>query len=509
MPNNLIALDIKAPQVADPLEQYSRAAGIGNLIQQRQLHSAQIAHTQQQMQMGELKLQEEQRNIADDAAVRDSLSATGGDFVKAKALLATKGGVGQASWQKLDDHINKQADEVSRQDKAKRETNTAKAAAAYDALTAVDQLAGDPAKQEQLYNARQQGLVDAGMLSKDKVRPYAGPDDVKQQILVAATANQIHERANQINTEKAAVHKQAMYADQEKQAAATAISAQQKASGTELVQPAERERLDREAATQADLERHRVAQEKISQINAAVNQGHLAQSQMVNGMKYGPGTQEYWVKQLQDNPDSIKEMPAEFRSVVGQKFRQATGLPLPTALSGATQTQETAARNALDGIDFIKKALDNPEIRKNIGPIMGRLGNLEQRIGTAPTMSPEAEALAQELRTRMRYFVFQEGKAVLGGRLPQNLMKSLEESSANVKMDPAMLSGALNGAEGNAQSVMDNADKQRFGGAMRPRSMRTPTSTPSATGTIRARDTNGKLHEAPAGTPLPAGWKPE
>lgn len=28
-------------------------------------------------------------------------------------------------------------------------------------------------------------------------------------------------------------------------------------------------------------------------------------------------------------------------------------------------------------------------------------------------------------------------------------------------------------------------------------------------GTIRARDPNGKLHEAPAGTPLPAGWKAE
>lgn len=32
---------------------------------------------------------------------------------------------------------------------------------------------------------------------------------------------------------------------------------------------------------------------------------------------------------------------------------------------------------------------------------------------------------------------------------------------------------------------------------------------PSATGTIRARDPQGKLHEAPAGTALPAGWRIE
>jgi hypothetical protein len=226
------------------------------------------------------------------------------------------------------------------------------------------------------------------------------------------------------------------------------------------------------AANAAETKRHNLSAEATSKLAAAVSQGRLAQEQMVNGMKYGPGTQEYWVKQLQDNPDSIKEMPAEFRSVVGQKFREATGLPLPTPLSGATQTQETAARNALDGVSFIREALKNPEIQKQIGPIMGRLGDAEQRVGTAVGLSPKAEQIAQELRTRMRYFIFQEGKAVLGGRLPQQLMQQMESSSANVKMDPNMLLGALKGAEDNANSVMDNADKQRFGGKMRSREMR-------------------------------------
>ncbi len=77
----------------------------------------------------------------------------------------------------------------------------------------------------------------------------------------------------------------------------------------------------------------------------------------------------------------------------------------------------------------------------------------------------------------MRYFVFQEGKAVLGGRLPQQLMKQLESSSARVSMDPNMLVGAVKGAEDNANSVMDNADRERFGGKMRSRESRGQGST--------------------------------
>lgn len=227
-----------------------------------------------------------------------------------------------------------------------------------------------------------------------------------------------------------------------------------------------------QASNAAETKRAHLSTESNARLNSAIAGGRLAQEQMVNGMKYGPGTQEYWVQQIAQNPDSVKEMPPELRSAVGQKFAAATGLPLPTPISGNAQGAENAARNALDGAAFIQKALQNPAIARNIGPIMGRLGNAQQNLGQSLGLSPQDAQLAQELRTRMQYFVFQEGKAVLGGRLPQNLMQQLETSSANVKMDPNMLTGALNGAASNALSIMDNADKQRFGGKMRPRGMR-------------------------------------
>lgn len=230
--------------------------------------------------------------------------------------------------------------------------------------------------------------------------------------------------------------------------------------------------LAHEQNVSTEQHRHNLSEESTARLTAAVSQGRLAQEQFINGMKYGPGTSDYWVQQLQQNPDSVKELPAELRSSVGKKFTSVTGLPLPTPANAQAQQTETAARNALDGASFIQEALKNPEIRANLGPIMGRLGSAEQALGSAPNLSPEAAQLAQELRTRMRYFVFQEGKAILGGRLPQQLMQQLESSSANPHMDPDVLTGALNGAIGNAKTVMDNVDASRFGGQMRPSSMR-------------------------------------
>jgi hypothetical protein len=218
--------------------------------------------------------------------------------------------------------------------------------------------------------------------------------------------------------------------------------------------------------------RHNLTDESLRKVSNAISAGHLAQTQLVNGMKYGPGTQEYWVKQLAENPDSIKEMPPELRSSVGQAFKQTTGLPLPTPISGQTQQQETAARNALDNVAFVLKGLQNPEIRKNFGTIMGNLGDLEQKIGTAPNLSPEASKIAQEMRTRMNYLFFQEGKATLGGRIPEKLMSQLHSTSPRTTMDPNMLAGALAGVAENSRIIMDNADRQRFGGQMRPREMR-------------------------------------
>jgi len=195
-------------------------------------------------------------------------------------------------------------------------------------------------------------------------------------------------------------------------------------------------------------------------------------------------------------------MPEKLRGMVGQGLQQKYNLPLPTALDAAGKQQETAGRSSLDNIAYVRQAIQNPEIAAQIGPILGRLGNVEMHVGTAVGLSPQAEQLAQELRTRMRYFIFQEGKGVMGGRLPISMMKALEESSPSVKMDANMLKGALNGAEGAAQTSLNNLEKQRWGGRMRTPSggAAAPSGVPANVQRALKGAERGKIHQLSDGT---------
>jgi hypothetical protein len=238
--------------------------------------------------------------------------------------------------------------------------------------------------------------------------------------------------------------------------------------------PAEKQAADQKTSEMAETikrdaetNRHNLSTESNAKLNNAIAGGRLAIERQVNGMKYGTGTQEYWVQQLAENPDSIKEMPAELRSIVGQKFKAATGLPLPTPLTGTAATQETAARTTLDNAQWLSNAMKNPLIAGQTGALMGRIGEASQSLGTAVGLSPEAERLGQEFRTRARQFILQDAKAISGGRVTKQVLDQLQASSANSKMDPNIMQGALDGATGNAQQIMDNADKQRFGGQSR------------------------------------------
>lgn len=325
------------------------------------------------------------------------------------------------------------------------------------------QLPTDPAERKTLLDSWMASHgVNASLLGLKKAAADVAHTDALTAGQTATTAGTLQSTANAADLHPALV----------RAGEATATSAEQKAGGTVPIQPVERANIDAQTRTADEAHRHNLSTEQTAKLQAAIAGGHLAQEQMVNGVKYGPDTAAYWAEQLAQNPDSISELPADMRTSVGKAFTAKTGLPLPKPLTGEGLTQERAARNALDGAARIQQLVSDPEIAGQIGPIMGRLGNAEQKIGTAVGLSPRAEALAQELRTQMRYFVFQEGKAVLGGRLPQNLMKSLEDSSANVHMDSNMLKGALTGAVENAHTVMDNSDRQRFGGKMRSREAR-------------------------------------
>ncbi len=525
-----ISLGVRPVETPDPLETVGKIAALKS--------------AQQQQEMGGLQLQMAKLDLQDQQRARQAYMESGGDMGKYQQLLM-KNGVSPKMVMDINKQLLTTKKTLSEIDKNELEVRKSHVEALGSAAQALLQLPPDA-------RAAAYPQVRANMIQQGRIKPEEAPEQypgdeamqlhansarTSQQIIdsilkerqVKAAETRAGAAATQAETgrqrfdaelkgiEAATVKKQLELAGQalpENQEQYVALKdtlppsvtfrlpmtwgpdAKQKLENMALT-PMERKTLEGQAAARTETARHNLSEESAHRLMVAVSQGHLAEQRMVNGMKYGPGTAEYWVQQLQDNPDSIKEMPPELRSNVGKGFTKATGLPLPTAASEQSKQTETAARNALDGAKFIQDALQNPEIRKNIGPILGRLGEAEQAIGTAARLSPEAEKLAQELRTRMRYFVFQEGKALLSGRLPQQLMKELEKSSANPRMDANMLQGALNGAVGNAQSVMDNVDRQRFGGKMRPRAQRgqaeqAPT-TPAAA-TSHVIEINGKQY---------------
>lgn len=467
--------------------------------QQRQLHAQQMQMNAQKIEQETRANEENQKKITEMDKVKQAFIQGGGK--KDETLtLARNLGVGPEAYMGLQKHygdLDKSATETDEKKRKIQDSVNAQLLPLHD--QAIEEFQKDPAVFTAKWPSYVATVKQIDPTNADHLDPNKVPslDDLMFSRAAHQTIDNANKRADQkraeqkakeeadkaardaelhplqVAVEKGKVAEGVAKSDQEKREQFAREHPEDPAAQQAAMSAKDRAVQAREARIDAEGKRHNLTTEATAKLNAAVAAGRLAQEVTVNGMKYGPGTQEFWVKQLQDNPDSIKEMPPEFRSSVGKKFTEATGLPLPTPASANNITTETAARNALDGVDFIRKTIaDHPEIKKRLGAIMGRLGETEQRAGTSFGLSPEEEQLAQELRTRMRYFVFQEGKALLSGRMPQTLMKELEVNSAKPSMDTNMIEGALRAAEGSAKSNMENVDRQRFGGNARTTEMR-------------------------------------
>jgi len=511
-----IALQIHPMQIENPAEAAGKVMNLLALKRQIEMQPIQMQAAQENLKASQMENQQRQQSITDDQKARDFFSknpnATPEDMITA---------LGPKVAHPIIESIYK--------------SQEAKLKTAGEKLDVMGRIAGsikdEPSYHQGLDQAMQAGVLspdDAVSLHRAGYTPQTAAliqqkatEGMKAKEQLDANLAQLKDKREALTSQQTTELQPFKVAEAKaKQEQVDRENVARQHPDDPAAQAAAMDAKDRVAKAQRDTElaqqlRHNLSTESTAKVMAGVAQGRLDQEKLINGMKYGPGTQEYWVQQISENPDSIKEMPAELRSSVGQAFSKKTGLPLPTALSGQTQQQETAARNALDSISAVQQILKNPNIQKQLGPIMGRLQNVEERVGTATGLSPEDERQAQELRTRMRYLVFQEGRAVLGGRLPTQLMTQLEASSPNVKMDPNMLAGSMDAVGKNAESIMDNADRQRFGGKMRPRSMRqTGPSLPQGGGKVIDTATAQQFYQAAGNDPAKArqmaadaGWK--
>jgi hypothetical protein len=172
---------------------------------------------------------------------------------------------------------------------------------------------------------------------------------------------------------------------------------------------------------------------------------------------------------VHDNPDAMQEFGSKERAKIAMALR-AKGYQVPAKLPGPQQTQEFAAKMALDSAQTIREIMRQyPDI---VGPVMGRAGLTEQEWG-APIFSratdPAKAEAEQRLRTQMTYLLAQESKAIMGGRVPQQWLGEMKKTSPNPAQAMAFLEGSLKGVEGNANNVIAHANEARYGPVQAPK----------------------------------------
>jgi hypothetical protein len=173
--------------------------------------------------------------------------------------------------------------------------------------------------------------------------------------------------------------------------------------------------------------------------------------------------------QMSTSPDSFFDIKDKDQAAaVSKQWTAQTGLPAPTKVTADTQKAERMANNALYHANRIRNTLSDPKMQQFIGPMLGRLGKAEETAGdTLPGVPPEYQQAAQNLRSSLRYLLFQEGANLVGGRVSQYLIKGLEGTSPDVHQILPMLKGSLDAIDSSAKINLMDADHQRFGSKVR------------------------------------------
>jgi hypothetical protein len=157
------------------------------------------------------------------------------------------------------------------------------------------------------------------------------------------------------------------------------------------------------------------------------------------------------------------------------------------AVNTPTMQQRTAAGRAQTVVDMAPEVLARIDtMAPKLGPIEGRWNEFMQ--GKIGADDPDFAALRSDLLMMSSAVALAHAQ----GRLPENLRLEFDNAINSPKQTPANLKATI-------QTMLPWLQKMQNQGK--------PNSQSQDGETIRAIDPQGVLHEAPAGTKLPAGWK--
>lgn len=205
--------------------------------------------------------------------------------------------------------------------------------------------------------------------------------------------------------------------------------------------------------------------EDVSKFNADIKSTAKATSDFSTG-KQGQAVNSFNVgishlDTLKELGGALKNNDIKMFNKIANKWAEETGQPAPTNFNTAKQ---------IIGAEVVKS-------------IVGAGGGVAERQEASNNISAASspEQLMGAIETTQK---------LMGGQL-RGLKKQYEDTTKKKDF--------LDRLTPEARKIAESLDKDEGGGS----------STKPKPGTIRARDPSGALHEAKAGTPLPAGWTAE
>jgi len=473
-------MDIKQPQ--------SPADSMGKAMQLKQL-SGQIAQQPGQLELQQQQIEAQKRMLDDKAAETAAMkewSQTPGaiSMDKLPDLILKHGGSADAALAMKKNLVDQQK-ATEQLTKEKRDNALAQAGAignaAQDILSLPEEL------RPQAYAQKQRELVQAGVITPDHVTPY-DPDQLR---IIAAGS--LHA-------------KEALEAENKKQeAAATALKAQTEANRLKWEQEGGGAAVDKREMNDwltknpgkgpSDFMAYKA--KLVPQFNFNLQSGGM-------GNASDPVTQEL-----------AKKVAAG-----DMKITDVLTMRTPLATRKAFLGQVMAANPNFDSKSYdvekgVLKDFTSGASAKNLTAFNTAIEHAKQldeaakalTIGDNRSLNKIGNALGYEFGSD-RTTNFNVIKSALSGEISK-VFKGGQATDAEIKevqgpFDAANSPAQLRGAIKNAVRLMNSkrdALKEQYESGKNAK----PNFGESG-GMIRARDTNGKLHEAPAGTKLPDGW---
>ncbi len=212
-----------------------------------------------------------------------------------------------------------------------------------------------------------------------------------------------------------------------------------------------------------------LADKQIQQGQLAVSQANSNREDRKFQAEYGtPVSRQMYVQSVLRDPDSYFSLSPQMKTGVANDLI-AMGYNVPVQLPSDAKTRAISADLGLAAIARVRQLLNDPDLKNAIGPISGRLGNIEQNIGDTFFGQGTAQAAKeQELRTNLATLKYLETKGLLGGRPASKMIDGLTSVMASPEKAAPLMQGSLDAITANLNNVKSEARAYAMGGASGP-----------------------------------------